>query len=227
VSFHRGTAYFAQRLAELSDDELDGATLLEGWTRRHLLAHVGYNAAALCRLLDWAATGVETPMYESAEQRNQEVLDGATQNPAALRNFFDHTVARLDRRWRDLPEAARAATVRTAQGRLVPASEVAWMRSREVWVHAVDLANGGQFSDFPEPILESLLSDAVTGWRRKELGTGLVLAVAGRTAEVIQPDSTPTLTVCGPLPGVVRWATGRGDVGVSFEGPPQAPPRWL
>ena len=69
----RGTAFFAQRLAELTDDELDGDTLLDGWTRKHLLAHVGYNAAALCRLLDWAATGVETPMYESTEQRNQEI----------------------------------------------------------------------------------------------------------------------------------------------------------
>ena len=51
----RGTAFFAQRLAELTDDELDGDTLLDGWTRKQLLAHVGYNAAALCRLLDWAA----------------------------------------------------------------------------------------------------------------------------------------------------------------------------
>ena len=43
----RGTAYFAQRLAELSDDDFGGDTLLPGWSRRHLVAHVGYNAAAL------------------------------------------------------------------------------------------------------------------------------------------------------------------------------------
>ena len=34
----RGTAYFAQRLAELSDDDFDGDTLLPGWSRRHLVA---------------------------------------------------------------------------------------------------------------------------------------------------------------------------------------------
>ena len=144
----RGTAFFAQRLAELTDDELDGDTLLDGWTRKHLVAHVGYNAAALCRLMDWAATGVETPMYESTEQRSQEITEGATLSPAALRNLFDHTVARLDEKWRHLPESAWDAEVRTAQGRSVPASETVWMRTREVWIHAVDLANGAG-SHFP------------------------------------------------------------------------------
>ena len=83
--------------------------MLDGWTRKHLVAHVGYNAAALCRLLDWAATGVETPMYESTEQRDQEIKEGATLTAAALRNLFDHTVARLDEKWRHLPESAWAA----------------------------------------------------------------------------------------------------------------------
>jgi maleylpyruvate isomerase len=227
MNVQRGTAYFAQRLAELTDDELDGETLLDGWTRKHLVAHVSYNAAALCRLLDWAATGVETAMYDSVAQSNQEILDGATLRPAALRNLFHHTVARLDKKCRNLPEPAWSVVVRTAQGRLVPASEVVWMRTREVWVHAVDLANGGQFGDFPEPVLKSLLSDIVTGWRRKELGAGLVLEVSGCTPLAIQQYSTPTVKVRGALPGVVRWAAGRGAVGVSFEGPPQAPPHWL
>ena len=121
-------------------------TLLDGWTRKHLLAHVGYNAAALCRLLDWAATGVETPMYESTEQRNREIREGATLSAPALRNLFDHTVARLDEKWRRLPESAWDAEVRTTQGRSVPASETVWMRTREVWIRAVDLANTGPTS---------------------------------------------------------------------------------
>ena len=166
-------------------------------------------------------------MYESAEQRNQEIMDGATLGPAALRHLFHHTVARLDEKCRNLPESAWSAIVRTAQGRLVPASEVVWMRTREVWVHAVDLENGGQFGDFPEPVLKSLLSDIVTGWRRKELGARLVLEVSGCTPLAIQQHSTPTVKARGALPGVVRWAAGGGAVGVSFEGPRPAPPQWL
>ncbi|MFD9666757.1 maleylpyruvate isomerase family mycothiol-dependent enzyme [Rhodococcus sp. NPDC059968] len=223
----RGTAFFAQRLAELSDTDLDGETLLSGWSRRHLVAHVGYNAAALCRLLDWAATGVETPMYSSAEQRGREIDEGATLSPAALRNLFDHTVARLDEKWRNLPASAWDAQVRTAQGRTVPVSETAWMRTREVWIHAVDLGNGGRFGDFPDVVLESLLTDIVEMWRRRDLGTGLILAVDGREPVAVRPDSPPADKVSGPLAAVVRWAAGRGTVGVGIEGYLQEPPRWL
>ncbi|MDV6284474.1 maleylpyruvate isomerase family mycothiol-dependent enzyme [Rhodococcus jostii] len=223
----RGTAYFAQRLAELSDEQLSEPTGLAGWSRRHLVAHVGYNAAALCRLLDWAASGVETPMYASPEQRGREIAEGATLSAAALRNLFDHTVARLDEKWRHLPASAWDAQVRTAQGRLVPVSETAWMRTREVWIHTVDLGNGGRFGDFPDVVLESLLTDIVGMWRRKDLGAGLILAVDGGEPVAVQPDSPPVEKVSGPLAAVVRWAAGRGTVGAGIEGDLQEPPHWL
>ena len=117
--------------------------------------------------MDWAATGVETPMYPSAEHRDREIKEGATLSAAALRNLFDHTVARLDEKWRNLHASRWAAPVRTAQGRTVPASETVWMRTREVWIHAVDLDNGAQFSEFPDVVLESLLADIVEAWRRE------------------------------------------------------------
>ena len=221
----RGTALFAQRLAELSDDELEADSLLDGWTRKHLVAHVGYNAAALCRLMDWAATGVETPMYPSAEHRDREIKEGATLSAAALRNLFDHTVARLDEKWRHLDASRWAAPVRTAQGRTVPASETVWMRTREVWIHAVDLDNGAQFSDFPDVVLESLLADIIEAWRRKGLGADLALEVTG--AEPIAVGGAADLTVRGPLPAVVRWAAGRGAIGVTSDGDISTPPPWL
>ncbi|WP_181725412.1 maleylpyruvate isomerase family mycothiol-dependent enzyme [Nocardia gipuzkoensis] len=222
----RGTAYFSQRLAELTDPDLDAPTALPGWTRRRLVAHVGYNAAALCRLLDWAATGVETPMYASSEQRAQEIAEGATLGAAALRNLFAHTVARLDEKWRHLPGAAWQAPVRTAQGRTVPAAETAWMRTREVWIHAVDLGNGGRFGDFPPVVLDSLLTDIVGMWRRKKLGAHLVLEIEGRAPLPIAADAEAAHKVAGPLPAVVRWAAGRGSVALT-EGADLAPPPWL
>ncbi|WP_327117834.1 maleylpyruvate isomerase family mycothiol-dependent enzyme [Nocardia sp. NBC_01730] len=223
----RGTAYFAQRLARFSDADLGGNTLLPGWTRRHLLAHIGYNAAALCRLLDWAATGIETPMYASAEQRAREIDEGSTLSPAALRNLFTHTAARLDEKWRNLPPTAWAAEVRTAQGRVVPAAETTWMRTREVWIHAVDLASDGRFGDFPSPVLGSLLTDIVGMWRKKGLGIGLVLAVEAATPIAVHEDSTHTARVAGPLAAVARWAAGRGGAGVRIEGHLDGPPGWL
>jgi maleylpyruvate isomerase len=166
-------------------------------------------------------------MYESVEQRNREIAEGATLDPAALRNLFDHTAARLDEKWRHLPASAWSAEVRTAQGRLVPASETAWMRTREVWIHAVDLANGGRFNDFPAVVLDSLLADIVGMWRQKNLGSGLVLAVDDGAPIAVQEDSPATTTVAGTLAGVARWAAGRGAIGVKIDGDLEVPPRWL
>ena len=167
-------------------------------------------------------------MYESMEQRGQEINEGATLSAAALRNLFDHTVARLDEKWRHLPESAWDAEVRTAQGRSVPASETVWMRTREVWIHAVDLANGAGFASFPDIVLESLLTDIVGTWRRKEVGGDLVIEMTGAEPVTIgSKGSDSRRVVRGPLAGVVRWAAGRGAIGVSSNGRVPLPPPWL
>ncbi|HYJ48344.1 MAG TPA: maleylpyruvate isomerase N-terminal domain-containing protein, partial [Microbacterium sp.] len=117
----RGQAYWARKLNELRDDEFDAPSLLPGWSRRHLVAHVGFNARAVARLVEWARTGVETPMYDSDTQREEEIDFGATLPVEALRNLAAHAAVHLNVEWRDLPADAWSAEVRTAQGRLVPA----------------------------------------------------------------------------------------------------------
>lgn len=101
----RGTAFWSRKVNELTDDELDGPSLLPGWSCRHVIAHVGYNARALTRLVQWANTGVETPMYSSPQARNQEIAYGATLPARALRHLNDHASVSLNVEWRDTPEA--------------------------------------------------------------------------------------------------------------------------
>lgn len=204
-----GTAYFARKLTELTDEELDGPSLLPGWTRAALVAHVGYNARALTRLCEWARTGVETPMYASTTQRNAEIDRGATLPARALRNLFAHSEVHLNVEWRDLTDEQWDHEVRTAQGRTVPARETAWMRAREVWVHAVDLDNAGSFRDFPPDLLDELLADVLRAWERRGEKADLVLAAADRDQPVTVGTGTgPTVT--GATADLVRWLTGRG-----------------
>jgi uncharacterized protein (TIGR03083 family) len=154
-------------VAQLSDDELNAPSLLDGWTRRHLVAHLAYNAAALSRLLDSAGTGIAKPMYESGAQRAQEIEGGAELEATALRNLLEAETSRpdLDDKWRRLPRHAWSNPVRTPQGRTVPASDTLWMRTREIWIHAVDLDNGATFDAMPAIVATTLLSDIVDGWR--------------------------------------------------------------
>lgn len=212
----RGTAFFARKLNELSDAELDHGTLLPGWTRRHIAAHIGYNARAISRLVDWAATGEETPMYTSKEVRDHEIDFGATQSPIALRNLFDHSAVHLNVEWRDLPADAWHHKVKTIQGRLVPAEETVWMRTREVWVHAVDLDNGASFADIPAPVLIRLLQDITGAWASRGTDKDLLGRVEGYPELSFgDKEARSPLQISGSLAEVSRWATGRGVAGVT------------
>jgi maleylpyruvate isomerase len=221
-----GTAYFRRALNALPDRAFAQASLI-GWSRAQVIAHVGYNARALCRLLEWAATGVEAPMYASPEQRWQEIELGATLQPIALRHLMSHSAVHLDVEWRDLPEHSWTAEVRTAQGRRVPASQTAWMRAREVWVHAVDLDSGASFVDFPPDVLDALLVDVVEAWRRRGIGGEIALVPTDRE-DRIEVTAGADHIVTGTAAELARWATGRGVRGVIQAGQP-APraPRWL
>jgi maleylpyruvate isomerase len=230
----RGTAFFARKLNELSDADLDGDSLLPGWTRRHVTAHIGYNARAIARLIEWAATGVETPMYASTSVRDHEIDFGATLPPIALRHLFDHSAVHLNVEWRDLPAEAWHHKVKTAQGRLVPAEETVWMRTREVWVHAVDLDNGATFTDIPAPVLSRLLKDITGAWHTRGTDTGLLVKVTDQPGGMTFGDTdaeTPTV-VSGPLAAITQWATGRGTHGVEVAGSSvgslvPAAPKWI
>ena len=96
-----------------------------------------------------------------------------------------------------------------------------------MWIHAVDLGNGGRYGDFPPVVLESLLTDVIGMWRRRDQGAGLVLAVTGRDPIAVQPESDEAQRITGDLAAVVRWVTGRGAVGIDATGPDPKPPRWL
>jgi maleylpyruvate isomerase len=163
-----GAARFEAAVAALTDAELSQPSGLPGWDRRHVVAHVACNADALVNLMDWAATGVETPMYASGEQRAAEIEEWAGQPAGQLRGHLRATDDRLARAFGAFPDDRWQATVRTARGRLVPAAEVPWMRAREVWVHAVDLGNGATLADMPTAVVEALVRDAVTGFAARD-----------------------------------------------------------
>jgi len=186
-----GTRLVLDAVDKLADAEFDAPTALPGWNRRHLVAHLHYNAQALRRLVSWARTGVESRMYASAEQRAAEIADGAQLPVARLRRLVRESADALSADLDALPAEAWSNEVVTAQGRTVPATEIVWMRTREVAVHAVDLGTGVDFADLPDDLVAALIGDAVA--RRTAQGHGPALArwLTGRSASA--PDLGPWL----------------------------------
>jgi maleylpyruvate isomerase len=227
----RGQAFFSRKLNELGDDEFDEPSLLPGWTRAHVAAHVGLNARALTHLTEWAATGVETPMYSSPTERQDDIEFAATLPIQAIRNLSAHAAVHLNVEWRDLTREAWTHEIRTAQGRVMPVSETVWMRTREVWLHAVDLDNGASVAQFPPRLLDLLLEDLTTVWRRKWKpgSTNVRLEPSDRaTTFLVDPDTEP-MVVRGSAADLVAWGVGRGNHNARTargEEPPTAP-EWL
>ena len=75
-----GTELCRKAIASLEEPAYAAPTLLAGWSRRHLVAHLAANAEAIGRLVSWARTGLETRMYSSPGQREAdiEVLEAAS-----------------------------------------------------------------------------------------------------------------------------------------------------
>ncbi|MCW2531881.1 MAG: hypothetical protein JWP62_1451 [Blastococcus sp.] len=177
------TALFLDGVDKLSDTDLDAPTGLPGWTRRHVVAHVHFNALALGRLVSWAATGTENRMYPSMERRNAEIAEGAALPAADLRRLVHASAEELVAALDALPTEAWTHEVVTAQGRTIAATEIPWMRTKEMAVHAVDLGAGTTFADLPDDLVTALLTDVVTRRVAGGEGAGLAAWLTGRTAE--------------------------------------------
>lgn len=224
-----GNAYFGELLARLSDEQFAEASLLPGWTRAHVIAHMCYNAFGLSRLMDWASTGVETPMYTSMDARTKEIEEGATRDPQVLRDLWADGIARLEAGWAAADDATWHATVRTARGDEIPAYVTLWMRSREIWVHAVDLDAGGRFEDLPPRVLRGVLDEVLANWHRRGADQGLILEITGDHADRLgDVETDAAAVVSGSLAAITAWATGRSLTGVtSSTGTVEQAPAWM
>ncbi|HET8601802.1 MAG TPA: maleylpyruvate isomerase family mycothiol-dependent enzyme [Segeticoccus sp.] len=220
-----GTTTFLSALANRTDEQLAGATGLEGWTGKHLLAHVAANADALGNLVHWARTGEETPMYSSPAQRNQDIEDGAQRSVPELRSWVEDSAGTLAEALDELTDEQWHHHVRTAQGRDVDATEIPWMRAREVMVHAVDLGPV-TFAELPEDFLTALADDIV-GKRTAKAGPALEIATTDSTHRWTLPGTGEPTKVSGTLASVTAYLAGRPAP--KLDDDPHVPelPAWL
>lgn len=222
--------------AEQFDDEAVGEpSLLPGWTRGHVLTHAARNADALVRLLTWAATGVVTPMYSSAQSRDAEIEQGAGRKAAELLSDLREASERF------AVQAARMSPDQWQQqieGRIggpQPAARLPWWRLEEVLVHHVDLrvsfspAHWPQYFTEPElGMIAARFSNPVftpesPSFRVHAEDTD---AMYGVNADA---DNAGVPVVRGPSAALVAWLIGRsnGDgLNVEPHGALPKPPAW-
>jgi maleylpyruvate isomerase len=219
-----GTERLRAQLAGLSDEALDGPTGLPGWSRRYLFSHMAANADALRNLLHWARTGQERRMYASDQAREEGIAAGALASNAELRARFDSAAADLAADFDAMTDEAWDAKVITAQGLTRSANEIPWMRVREVYIHAVDLATGVTFADLPLEFAAALLDEVTVSRSAKGGGPALLIAATDTGGRWDIAGSGAPIPVSAPLADLAAYLTGRPAPALSAA--PAIPP-WL
>lgn len=224
----RATERLLRTAEDLTDADLAAPSLLPGWTRGHVLTHIARNADACVRLLTWARTGVVTPAYRDARQREADIESGAHRPLAEQLADLRQAAARFAAAADEMPTDAWASRLEIS-GAPQPAALIVWRRLREVEVHHVDLDAGYRPADWPEGFSHRLLHEAVADLDGGDSFPSLVLE-PGDTGHVLtlgEPDGAPT--VSGPAWALAAWLTGRvnGDgLTVAPPGPLPTPPAW-
>jgi len=204
-------------LAALRDPPRDDAhvrqpSLLPGWTRAHVLAHLARNADALVRTLSGTLRGERLPMYLGEAERAADIEAGSRQDAAALVADVADSAARLDEVFSRMTPAAWEADAETRAGPL-PARRLIGARWREVEIHRVDLDEGYGPGDWPASFVAPLLPSLVDPER---LGPRLPAGVAVDVTDTDSgrrwsagPDDARRVAVRGPSWALVGWLVGR------------------
>ncbi|MFL6074654.1 MAG: maleylpyruvate isomerase family mycothiol-dependent enzyme [Mycobacteriales bacterium] len=216
------------RAAAIEPAALAGPSLLPGWTRAHVLAHLAGNARSHVRMLDGAAAGELRPQYASTEARAAEIEDGAHRPAPQILADLRTSCAALAERWTRLPSTAWENPVAPLNRTPRSAYRLLWQRLRELEVHHVDLAAGYRPADWPDGLADGVLDEVAAAFvARAE--TPVFRLVATDLGRCWDTGEEPEMAVAGPSRDLCAWVTGR-DAGADLSTDPEdtlpTPPRW-
>ena len=192
-----------------TDDEVLAPSLLPGWTRGHVLAHIARSADGISRTLSGALRGERVPRYPGGSAgRAADIEAGSTRGFAELTADVRESADRLDRLFAAIADAD-GWDLPTED---LPAREYVVSRWREVEIHRVDLAGAYTADQWPAEFVDHLLPQAVSD-------------IADQGAGPLRIEVAPEGSVTTDLGGRV-WTVGTGRPTV-VTGPDWALVAWL
>ncbi|GAA2402058.1 maleylpyruvate isomerase family mycothiol-dependent enzyme [Streptomyces glaucosporus] len=191
---------------KLDDSACAAPSLLPGWTRGHVLAHLARNADALVNVL------AGRPMYADAEAREADIERDAPRPLADHLEDLRTSTAGLERAMADRAGDQWEATVALRNGVTDRASSVPFRRRVEVELHHVDLGIGYTLDDLPGDFVGRQLENMARRFSDRpdvhplELRAGEDRVL--RTGRAADGEEQPVV-VTGTPTALVGWLTGR------------------
>ena len=192
----------------LDDDEMRRPSLLPGWTRAHVVAHVALNGEALEQVLGAAARGEERPMYASPESRDADIDELAKAEVSELRERLLASTHTFDRAAAALAgDTWHAHFERTPGGQSMAVASVPLMRLREVEIHHADLGADYSATEWPDAFCAVLIESMTK--RPYPQPFRVMARDLARTWDL--GDGAAVANVTGDAASLGWWLTGRGD----------------
>ena len=145
------TTRYLEALTVLDDESARGPSVLPGWSRAHVVAHLSRNADAFERVLLQASGGEPASMYDAQEARDVDIEDTVRRYDLAhLVDDARRSARRLEQAWRRCD-----ADPQTPYSRLPDAEEtfplhtIGFRRRAEVEIHHSDLDIGHAPAQWP------------------------------------------------------------------------------
>ncbi|WP_051939856.1 maleylpyruvate isomerase family mycothiol-dependent enzyme [Phaeacidiphilus oryzae] len=200
--------------AELTPEQLSGPSLLPGWSRGHVLAHLCRNADAVERGLAGAARGEQVAMYPPEHPRDKEIEQGAGRPLDEQLADLDESAARLAATAAAMPEEGWSFEVVHRSGARFPAERLLWMRLAEQEYHHVDLDAGYTPAHWPAFFTGREIAHLAERFHARAGLPPTVLHVLTEGApdteyRIGDGDAGPALRIEGPARALVAWLSGR------------------
>ena len=214
AAVQEATNRYLQTLDALGDGAYAAPSVLPGWSRAHVIAHVALNALALARAFESVERGEATAVYPSAAARDADIDEHARHSPAQLRELSLGAAGVFREITEELaPELLDRPVARVPGGPEFTVGEWIFARWREVEIHHADLDAGYEPEDWPADFVDHVFKVVVED---RADGPPMVLAAPEGTTPV-GPGDGPT--VRGSRARLAWWLLGRGQGhGLACEG---------
>jgi maleylpyruvate isomerase len=154
----------------ITEPDLRVPSLLEGWTRAYVLAHVARGADAMRWLLAGVRSGQERPAYPSVQALQAETGESAARPATDLMNDLADSAMALRTVARQLPGDRWQAPVRIPDVAPFPAAHLLTRRLVEVELHHCDLGIGYGPDHWPAGFMAMELPEPMRSQRQDRRG---------------------------------------------------------
>ncbi len=191
-----------------TDGDWAGPSLLPGWSRAHVVAHLALNGEALRDVLQGVVERHPVPMYESQEKRDSDIEELAAAEPSDLRERLLAVLTTFQDAMLALPESAWDGRFeRTPGGQELPLRALPLMRVREIEIHHADLGSGYTPDQWPTRFAEVVVDGMVK--RLDAEPSFRVTPLDSERSWEVGAVGEQSAIVTGPVAQLAWWLTGR------------------